>query len=207
MTASSSQPRLLLASGSPRRRELLEQIGVAHRAMPVDIDEATRAGELPEDFVRRLALEKAQAGWARDASDLPVLGSDTVVVHDGHIMGKPGDRDDGIAMLARLAGQTHRVLTAVAMVEGERREVRLSESLVSFRPMAEAELVAYWETGEPADKAGAYAIQGLGAVFIERLEGSFSGVMGLPVFETAALLAEFDIDVLRSARDTETAGT
>ena len=199
MTQTNPDPRLILASGSPRRRELLEQIGVAHRALPVDIDESTRPDESPEDFVRRLALEKAQAGWARDDSDLPVLGSDTVVVFEGHIMGKPRDRDDGLAMLARLAGQTHRVLTAVALVKAEHHEVVLSESLVSFRPMAEAETTAYWETGEPADKAGAYAIQGLGAMFIERLEGSFSGVMGLPVFETAGLLARFGIDVLRPA--------
>jgi septum formation protein len=210
MTQTNPEPRLILASGSPRRRELLDQIGVAHRALPVDIDENPLPDESPEDFVRRLALEKARAGRARDGSGLPVLGSDTVVVFEGHIMGKPGDRDDGVAMLARLAGQTHRVLTAVALVAGDHHEVCLSESLVSFRPMAEAEIAAYWDTGEPADKAGGYAIQGLGAMFIERLEGSFSGVMGLPVFETAGLLARFGIDVLRpaaGARDLETART
>lgn len=197
MTIPDTQPRLVLASGSPRRRELLDQIGVAHRALPVDIDESALPDESPEDFVRRLALEKARAGWARHGGELPVLGSDTVVVFEGHIMGKPRDRDDGLAMLARLAGQTHRVLTAIAVVDGQAEEVRLSESLVSFRPLAEAEIAAYWDCGEPADKAGAYAIQGLGAVFVERLEGSFSGVMGLPLFETAVLLARFGIDVLR----------
>jgi len=199
MSASPTRPRLLLASGSPRRRELLHQIGVAHEARAVDIDETPHPDESPEDFVRRLACEKAQAGFAASDGRLPVLGSDTAVVFEGHILGKPRDRADGLAMLARLASRTHRVLTAVSVVDGARHEVRLSESLVTFRAIDPAEAAAYWASGEPADKAGGYAIQGLGAVFVARLEGSFSGVMGLPLFETAQLLSAFQINVLHES--------
>lgn len=199
MSASPTRPRLLLASGSPRRRELLHQIGVVHEARAVDIDETPHPDESPEDFVRRLACEKARAGLAASDGRLPVLGSDTAVVFEGHILGKPRDRTDGLAMLARLAGRTHQVLTAVSVVDGARHEVRLSESRVTFRAIDPIEAAAYWASGEPADKAGGYAIQGLGAVFVARLEGSFSGVMGLPLFETAQLLSAFQINVLHES--------
>ncbi len=189
---------IFLASSSPRRRELLEQIGVVYQVVEVRVDEALHAGEAPELYVVRLALAKAQAGHAI-CGDRPVLGADTAVVIDGAILGKPRDRADGLAMLARLAGRTHHVYTGVALVDaaGEAHTL-LSVSAVTFRDIAEAERSAYWDSGEPADKAGGYAVQGLGAVFIARLEGSYSGVMGLPLFETAALLRGCGISLLET---------
>jgi len=183
-----------LASLSPRRQELLQQIGVHYEVLPVDVDETPAAGENAEDYAQRLALAKAGAGWSSLAEKkrLPVLGADTVVVANGTIMGKPRDRQQAIAMLQALSGSTHEVLTAVALV-AEYSLVCLNISRVTFRTLSLSECEAYWETGEPADKAGAYAIQGLGAVFIARLEGSYSGVMGLPLFETAELLQESGI--------------
>jgi septum formation protein len=178
-------PVLLLASASPRRRELLWQIGVAHRIAVADIDETPRGAEAAADCVRRLALAKAQKVWA---SGLPVLGADTAVVLDSELLGKPRDRLSALAMLGRLSGRSHRVLTAVALVDGRGSQVRLSESEVEFRGLEAEECARYWDSGEPRDKAGGYAIQGLGAVFVRRITGSYSGVMGLPLFETAALL-------------------
>lgn len=185
----SAEYDLYLASASPRRRELLDQIAVRYRTLAVNVDESRRAGEPPELYVLRLALDKARAGRARLAPDdyRPVLGADTAVVIDGDILGKPRDRDHALAMLARLSGTTHHVYTGVALA-GQVEDSRLSVSTVRFRPLTLAECAAYWQTGEPADKAGAYAIQGRGAVFIARLEGSYSGVMGLPLYETAELL-------------------
>jgi len=189
---------IYLASQSPRRRELLTQIGVRFQVLPVDVHEAPDSGESAQDYVRRVALDKARAGAAcpQRSLDLPVLGSDTEVVVDGEVQGKPRDAEHGLAMLARLSGRSHQVLSAVALVRGGREEVVLSASTVHFRPLAEAEIRAYWTTGEPADKAGGYAIQGRAAVFVERLEGSFSGVMGLPLYETARLLKQFGVDVV-----------
>jgi len=180
---------LYLASASPRRGQLLEQIGVRYRSLAVNVDEARHADEPPELYVLRLALEKARAGRARLAPNdpLPVLGADTAVVVDGDILGKPRDRAHALAMLARLSGRVHHVYTGVALA-AEEEQTRLSVSAVAFRPLSLEECAAYWQTGEPADKAGAYAIQGRGAVFITRLEGSYSGVMGLPLHETAELL-------------------
>ena len=175
-----------LASQSPRRAELLRQIGVPFVTSPADIDETPLPGESPEDFVRRMATEKARAIHALFPDDI-VLGSDTAVVLDDRIMGKPADREDAIAMLLALAGRSHRVLTAVALVHA-RTDYALSDSLVTFRAISRAEAERYWDSGEPADKAGGYAIQGHGAVFVERIEGSYSGIMGLPIFETAQLL-------------------
>lgn len=189
---------IFLASSSPRRRELLTQIGVAHDVIAVGVDETLHPGEAPELYVVRLALAKAQAGHAIAGAG-PVLGADTAVVIDGAILGKPRDRAEALAMLARLSGRTHHVYTGVALVDAERKaHSLLSVSAVSFRNIAEAERISYWDSGEPADKAGAYAVQGLGAIFIERLEGSYSGVMGLPLFETAALLRGCGIDLLES---------
>jgi len=161
-------PLLCLASGSPRRRALLEQIGVPHVVRAADIDETALPGESPADYVRRLALGKSLAVRALGVA-LPVLAADTVVVVDGELLGKPADEDAGVAMLERLSGRTHRVLTAVALAR------------------------ARGAPGEGRDKAGGYAIQGRGALFIEHLSGSYSGVMGLPLFETAELLAEAGI--------------
>jgi septum formation protein len=163
------------------------QIGVPHSVRPAHVDEALRAGESARDYVVRLAREKALAVCLQDAT-LPVLGADTAVVLDGVIFGKPSGRDDAIEMLMRLSGRTHEVLTAVALATRGTLAERLSASRVTFRTLTPPECGAYWDTGEPRDKAGAYAIQGRGAVFVERLEGSFSGVMGLPLFETAQLL-------------------
>ena len=182
------RPVLCLASESPRRRELLQQIGVPHLTAVPDVDETALAGESASAYVVRIACAKARLVAGRVAS-LPVLAADTSVVLDGRICGKPADAQEGIDMLGRLSGRTHEVLTAVALAHAGRLEHRLSTSAVRFRPLSLAECRAYWESGEPRDKAGGYAIQGRGAVFIEHLSGSYSGVMGLPLFETAQLLA------------------
>ncbi len=179
---------VILASQSPRRRELLTQIGVPFEAWPADVDETVHSGEAPESFVRRVALEKART-IAVSCPEAIVLGSDTAVVLGDHIFGKPQDADDAERMLTALSGRTHQVMTAVAIVcpHGERVIVQVSD--VSFRTLDGAEIRRYWHTGEPCDKAGAYAVQGLAARFIARLNGSYSGVMGLPLFETCELLA------------------
>ena len=183
---------IYLASRSPRRQELLQQVGVQYELLPVSVDETPAAGEKAADYAQRLALAKAEAGWSSLAgkNPLPVLGADTVVVADAVIMGKPRDHQQAIEMLQVLSGATHTVLTAVALV-AEDRLVRLNTSHVTFRTLSLSECEAYWESGEPLDKAGAYAIQGLGAAFITRLEGSYSGVMGLPLFETVDMLETF----------------
>ena len=212
-------PDIYLASASPRRRELLDQLGVHFAVVAQAVPERRGADESPEAYVQRLALEKAQAGWQALSAERrrPVLGADTTVVVDEAVLEKPADRSEALAMLAQLSGRSHRVLTAVALVGDEGRNVtagedlaqglghyrqqyreqtRLSESRVRFRPIAAWEREAYWASGEPVGKAGGYAIQGLGAVFIEHLQGSYSGVMGLPLFETAELLRAFGIQLL-----------
>jgi septum formation protein len=180
-----------LASGSPRRRELLQQIGVPFRLVGAAIDEAVLQDEAPAAYVARLAAAKAEAGWElrRDASGAPVLAADTAVVLDGRILGKPFDRQHGRDMLHQLSGRTHEVLTAVALRTADGLQSRISRSEVTFRRIAGEEVDAYWETGESSDKAGAYAIQGRAAIFVADLRGSYSGVMGLPLFETAELLS------------------
>ena len=183
-----SSPVLRLASASPRRRELLQQIGVPHAVEVADVDESVRAGESAAAYVERLARAKAEAVWRR-WPDLPVLGADTTVVLDGASLGKPRDREHGVAMLTALSGREHQVLTCVALVSAAGMRCMTSTSRVRMRDSSAAERERYWNTGEPRDKAGGYAIQGLGAVFIEALHGSYSGVMGLPLFETALLLA------------------
>ena len=189
---------IYLASRSPRRRELLHQLGVSHRLIDIEVDEQVRAGESPSDYVLRLSQDKAVAGLAarQGGESLPVLAADTCVVIDGQMLGKPADPQEGLSMLQRLSGATHRVYTAVALDDG-RLATRLSVSEVSFRSLSEAEMAAYWATGEPADKAGGYAIQGLAAQFVRELRGSYSGVMGLPLFETAELLRDAGIELLR----------
>ncbi len=191
-------PRLVLASASPRRRELLRQLGLDFVCRAQDLPETPATGEKPRAYVQRLAREKAERGWQnlRTGQRLLVLGADTEVVLRNEVLGKPADRDAALVMLARLSGRAHDVLTAVALTDGGRTETRLNLSRVRFRRISPAEAEAYWATGEPADKAGGYAIQGRGAVFIEQLEGSYSGVMGLPLFETAALLRDFGVSVL-----------
>src|SRR6266849_5042109 len=180
-----------LASGSPRRRELLQQIGVSFRVVTAAVDEAVRLAESASTYVLRVAAAKAEAGWetSRDGSHVPVLAADTAVVLDGRILGKPADGQDAEHMLGQLSGRTHEVLTAVALRTVDGLQSRISRSEVTFRSITAGEARAYWETGEPSDKAGGYAIQGLGAIFIADLRGSYSGVMGLPLFETAELLS------------------
>lgn len=181
---------LYLASRSPRRAELLTQIGVAFRCLDLEVDERALPGELAAAYVERLARAKAQAGLALLAEGGVVLGADTAVVLDGRILGKPENRDDGLAMLAALSGRSHDVLTGVAVASGTRLASRVVRSRVTFRALDERETLAYWNTDEPCDKAGGYGIQGLAAVFVSHLEGSYSGVVGLPLCETAELLRE-----------------
>lgn len=192
---------LFLASKSPRRQALLEQIGIRFEVIDIEVDEARRPGEAPDSYVLRLALEKARAGQARLESPHcpPVLAADTAVVVGDRILGKPSDRPDAAAMLRLLSGRTHQVLSGVALV-GEHEREALSISEVRFRAVNAQEVDAYWESGEVCDKAGGYAIQGLGALFVADLRGSYSGVMGLPLFETARLLAAAGIDCLASPR-------
>lgn len=195
------QAQIYLASRSPRRHDLLQQIALPFRPLSVDVDESAGEAESAEVYVIRLALEKARAGWAQLGENdprLPVLGADTaVVLDDGQILGKPTDRAEGLEMLEKLSGRVHRVLTGLALVD-DREATRLSVSSVGFRVLGQADIEAYWATGEPADKAGAYAIQGRGAVFVNHLEGSYSGVMGLPLYEVTDLLAEFSLDYRQS---------
>ena len=181
---------IYLASASPRRRELLAQIGVPFRTVSAPVEEAVLGGESADRYVTRLAAAKADAGWQASGplGARPVLAADTAVVMDGRIFGKPANREDGTRMLRALSARTHCVLTAVALRTTSGTRLKLSASEVSFRPISEAECDAYWDTGEPRDKAGAYAIQGLAAVYVAELRGSYSGVMGLPLFETAELL-------------------
>lgn len=188
---------IYLASQSPRRRELLEQIGVAHRVIVPDVNEAILPREKPEAYVRRLARIKAEVAWMRvlekRMKPLPVLAADTAVVLGAHILGKPANAAEAKTMLRALSGRKHRVLTAVALTFQGTLRLALSETEVRFRRMSEAEIAAYVASGEPLDKAGAYGIQGHAACFIKTIAGSYSGVMGLPLFETAELLKQFKI--------------
>lgn len=189
---------IYLASASPRRQELLIQIGVRFELLKVTVPEVPTAGEKPRDFVQRVALEKARAGKQLLAADdaHPVLGADTAVVVDDCILGKPANKDDAIAMLTSLSGRKHQVMSAVALVAGY-EAIRTNISQVTFDSLSCEQINAYWNSGECQDKAGAYAIQGRAAMFIHDLQGSYSGVMGLPLYETAALLNEFGINSLR----------
>ncbi|GAA0689478.1 Maf family protein [Marinobacterium maritimum] len=187
-------PELILASASPRRRELLSQIGVPFRCCPVDIDETPQPEEPAQAYVERLALEKAVACRQLNPAAV-VLGSDTSVVVDGRILGKPVDEADAVRMLMMLSGRRHQVMTAVAVVDEQRQRVETVTTDVAFIELDEARCRAYWRTGEPCDKAGAYGIQGLGAVLVRGIEGSYSAVVGLPLMQTAALLQQFDIPV------------
>ena len=183
----SHEALLCLASISPRRHELLNQLGVPHTVRAADIDESLRPAEAARRYVARMARAKALAIVAR-GEPLPVLAADTTVVLDGEIFGKPEDRAAGLAMLGWLSGRTHLVLTAVALAACGVTRLKLSASTVTFRVIPAGEMSAYWDTGEPRDKAGSYGIQGYGAAFIRRIRGSHSGVMGLPLQQTADLL-------------------
>lgn len=188
---------LYLASASPRRRELLQQIGVRFSVLSVAVDETPKANETPKVYVERLARNKALKGWlaSRTKAGLPVLGADTTVVLGDRIMGKPDGAQASIDMLQRLSGRTHTVYTAVAVVQQDRVESQVVSSQVSFRKLSLQDCQRYWETGEPTDKAGSYAIQGYGAVFVSKIEGSYSSVVGLPLMETAGMLKDFGVPV------------
>lgn len=187
-------PPLFLASGSPRRRELLTQIGVPFTVLSAQIDETPLDHETPAAYVERLARGKAGAGLALLTDQQGcVLGADTAVVLDGRILGKPVDEADALQMLAALSGREHEVLTAIALTNKQRCETEVVVSRVRFRSISPREAQAYWASGEPQDKAGSYAIQGLAAIFVERLQGSYSAVVGLPLCETAELLGRFGI--------------
>ncbi|WP_020683093.1 Maf family protein [Marinobacterium rhizophilum] len=190
---------LILASASPRRRELLTQIGVAFEACAPDLPEQRLPGEAAQSYVRRLALEKARAGFEQGAARYPALGSDTAVIYGDEILGKPRDEDDAIRMLMLLSGRRHQVMTGVAVVDAQRAEARVVTTEVEFRVLDEALCRRYWASGEPVDKAGAYAIQGLGAVFVTSISGSYSSVVGLPLAETAQLLTQFGVPLWYSA--------
>ncbi len=187
---------LYLASQSPRRQQLLEQIGVRFEVMVAEVDEAIIQNETPEQHVQRLAFEKANTIWSSlsDEIRLPVLGADTIVCLDGEILGKPTDKASAKSMLSSLSGREHQVMTGIALIS-ERHSVCVNVSQVTFRELSQAEIDDYWATGEPIDKAGSYAIQGRAATFVSYLSGSFSGVMGLPLYETAQLLSEYNIPI------------
>ena len=187
---------IYLASQSPRRRELLQQLGVRFAVRPADLPEQPRPGELPQAFVQRMALEKASHVWnnLEEQQRAPVLGADTVVCIDDRILGKPVDKADAIAMLMRLSGRTHEVMTGVALVS-QQHSLCVNVSQVTFKALDRNEIERYWSTSEPGDKAGSYAIQGYAAAFITHLQGSYSGVMGLPLYETAQLLKEQQIPI------------
>lgn len=203
MNTSSEKPRLYLASRSPRRRELLAQIGVcfdtlAFRGPPredKETDETPQENESPPAYVARIARVKAEHGWRlaqwRKMRPWPVLAADTAIEFEGRIVGKPRNAKDAMAMLKEFSGRAHRVLTAVTLTDGEQAESALSVSEVRFGALDEEEIRRYVESGDPMDKAGAYGIQGYAALFVEHLSGSYSGVMGLPLFETGQLLGRF----------------
>lgn len=192
-----TRPDLYLASASPRRRELLKQIGVNYELIAgLDVDESLRTTETAEQYVVRLAHEKARAGYCKISNsddeqstlEIPVLGADTCISLDGEILGKPTSREKGISMLQSLSARAHKVLTAICLFDGELEQQYLSVSIVEFKTLQLDEIVSYWESGEPVDKAGAYAIQGIAAKFISSLQGSYSGVVGLPLYELSEML-------------------
>lgn len=185
-----TMPLLYLASASPRRRELLGQLGLPFALVLPQVEECRRTGETPADYVERLARDKALAGAAMAPLALPVLAGDTIVVLDGEVLEKPLNRDHGLAMLRRLSGRSHKVMTAMALVRDSRCLSLRVETEVTFRPLSDADIDGYWATGEPADKAGGYGIQGLGGRFVARINGSYSAVVGLPLVETEALLQQ-----------------
>ncbi len=197
MTASA---QIILASASPRRRELLEQIGITAIVQAVDIDESRKQGETVKEYVQRLAMEKAECGFAtiKNIQKLPVLGADTIVEIDGIVLGKPESRQQAKEMLQQLSGQKHAVHTSVAIVTEDKKIIDTSSSLVVFNKLDEQEIEYYVATGEADDKAGSYAIQGLAAQFVKNINGSFSGVMGLPLFETVQLLKRCGINPLKN---------
>lgn len=190
---------LYLASGSPRRQELLTQLGVSFERIVPGVEEQRHAQESAQQYVVRLAREKAQAGVTLAAQDLPVLGADTIVIVNGEVLEKPRDARHAAAMLRQLSGHTHQVMTAIALADSQRVLERLVVTDVTFKVLAESEIDAYIASGEPMDKAGAYGIQGLGGCFVRRINGSYYAVVGLPLVETGELISDFN--ALREGRD------
>ena len=189
---------IYLASSSPRRAELLQQIGIEFETLQVDVDESQQADELADDYVRRMAKTKAEAGvslLAQQGKEAVVLAADTIIAIGDKIIGKPLDRQQCWCILSQLSARQHQVISAVALFSGDDLETKLSSNRVWFRALSDSEIKSYCATEEPMDKAGAYAIQGRGAIFIQHLEGSYSSVMGLPLFETAELLQDAGISV------------
>lgn len=193
--------QLILSSSSPRRAELLQQLGLRFKVLRVEVDEVPAPGQSPADYARAIALAKAQAGAAQigAASSLPVLGADTDVAIDGEILGKPRDAEDALRMLLRLADRRHQVFSAVAVTSAAGIDVELSVTQVQFGPIRRAQAIDYWNSGEPAGKAGGYAIQGYAARWVRAIEGSYSGVVGLPLFETAQLLERHGVQLSAKA--------
>ena len=190
-----SAPSLILASSSERRKEILEAMGIAFTIRIADVDETPLAGEAPADMVLRLAAAKARTAFDSGGHPVPVLGADTIVILDDRVFGKPGSKQEALQMLASLSGRTHQVLTGVAVVANGELETAVSRTEVQFRKIHPDEAEAYWQSGEPAGKAGAYAVQGLGGIFVSCINGSYTGVVGLPVFETTGLLRRAGIDL------------
>lgn len=186
-----STPQLYLASGSPRRKELLTQLGYQFERVVVDVEEQHQVGESPADYVQRLSVDKAMAGVAVVDGKAPVLGADTIVVSGDRILEKPKDFDDARQMLSLLSGKRHQVMTAVTVASEERRETRLVVTDVWFKTLSDKEIEDYWQSGEPQDKAGSYGIQGIGGKFVERIDGSYYAVVGLPLVETDIMVQDF----------------
>jgi septum formation protein len=188
--------QIILASSSPRRKELLDQIKVAYKVYPVDLDEAPLPHETPLNYVQRMAAEKSALCVAQLATETPVLAADTAVILGGVIMGKPKNETEALSMLTQLSGKTHQVYSAISL-RGREHGQAVSITDVTFRRLTKQEIVDYLHSGEPVDKAGSYAIQGMGSIFVESIKGSFSGVVGLPLFETAQLLAKQGIKLFK----------
>jgi septum formation protein len=190
-----SNPLLHLASSSPRRRELLAALGLEFSYAGVAADESALPGETASDMVVRLATNKARIAYDSGEHRLPVLGADTIVVLDERVFGKPASREEALRMLASLSGRRHQVLTGVAVIADGELQTAVSLTEVQFREIHPDEAEAYWQSGEPAGKAGAYAVQGLGGIFVSAINGSYTGVVGLPVFETVNLLRQAGIEL------------
>lgn len=189
-------PQVILASSSPRRESILRDMGVSFIKRPANIDESVLPGEKADKYVRRMAEAKAKKNTDK-TSNMPVLGADTIVLIDDAILGKPIDREQALRYLSILSDRTHSVLTSVALVREDRCESIIARAEVTFRKILKREAILYWETGEPKDKAGGYGIQGIGGIFIKRIEGGYGTVMGLPILETEKLLRLFEVDTWR----------
>ena len=192
-----SVPQIILASSSPRRESILRDIGIRFIKCPADIDESVLPGEKPDKYVRRMAEAKAKK-IAKQEKHKPVLGADTIVLIDGRILGKPKNREQALRYITLLSNRTHSVLTSVALVRRDRCKSILARAEVTFRKISKREAILYWETGEPKDKAGGYGIQGVGGIFIDRIEGGHGTVIGLPVLETEKLLRLFNVETWRN---------